>query len=38
MSDGVFKLVWIVPVILWAIAEVVVGIFKDTAIWIKERY
>lgn len=37
MSDEILKLVWIIPVMLWAIATIIVGIFKDITEWVKEK-
>jgi len=37
MTDGTLKLVWIVPVMIFAIIAIVGGIFKDLFVWIKNR-
>lgn len=37
MTDGIFKLVWIVPVMIWAIIAIFWGLFKDLFVWIKEK-
>jgi len=37
MTDQTFKLVWIMPVMIFAVIVIIGGIFKDLAIWIRER-
>ncbi len=37
MSDGILKLLWTIPIILWAIVAIFGGIIKDTITWVKER-
>lgn len=37
MTDGTLKLVWIVPVVVFAIIAIVGGLFKDLFVWIKNR-
>ncbi len=37
MSDGMLKLIWIVPLMIFAVIAIIGGIFKDLFIWIKNR-
>lgn len=37
MGDGALKLLWIIPIALWAITAIIGGIFKDLFVWIKNR-
>jgi len=37
MTDETFKLVWTIPVLIFAIITIFFNLFKDLFIWIKEK-
>lgn len=37
MGDGVLKLIWIVPLMIFVVIAIIGGIFKDLFIWIKNK-